>query len=58
MKLATKFACKSAGFDTLSQRSLAERVEANGREAIGFRAYGSSSPTANDFASALHLSWR
>ena len=44
MRLATRFSCKRAGFDTLSQRPLAERVEANGREATGSRSSYSSAP--------------
>ncbi len=38
------FLAKSAGFGTLSQRPLAERVEANGREAPSFRSSCSSAP--------------
>ncbi len=44
IRLATRFACKRAGFDTLSQRPLAERVEANGREATSFRSSCSLAP--------------
>ena len=42
IRLATRFSCKSAGFDKLSQRPLAELVEANGREATSFRSSCSS----------------